>query len=226
VSKAKERLLFKMYQMTLFEWQQTPKRQEQILYNCSVVDGSDDWIPFSIGMSWEIGYYRGPLTDIHIGPHTHQVLCSIRPHTDKNRRPTGINREFILQNLEANGIKNIDMPSNSYLRTLPHFQFVISPEGNGIDCHRHYEALMAGCIPIVERNERLLEKYGNCPILFTDDYTDITPEYLKTKYNDMLHKTWDFSRLCLDTFDAATQAQIKFNGNRWSRSLIQREWYT
>ena len=182
-------------------------------------------IPFSIGMSWEIGLYQGSLADIQIGPHGHMAFCAIRPHTDKERRPTGINREFILQTLESNGIKNINVPSYAYLRMLPHFKFVISPEGNGIDCHRHYEALMAGCIPIVERNEQLHEKYGDCPILFTDDYSEITPEYLTDKYKEILHKTWDFSRLCLDTFDAQTQAQIKINGNHWSKRLIGREWY-
>ena len=215
-----------MYRMTLFEWQKTLKQRDQLMYNCSEFEHcNDEWIPFSIGMSWEIGLYQGSLADIQIGPHGHMAFCAIRPHTDKERRPTGINREFILQTLESNGIKNINVPSYAYLRMLPHFKFVISPEGNGIDCHRHYEALMAGCIPIVERNEQLHEKYGDCPILFTDDYSEITPEYLTDKYKEILHKTWDFSRLCLDTFDAQTQAQIKINGNHWSKRLIGREWY-
>jgi len=212
--------------MTLFEWQRTLKRREQILYNCSEFDRlNDEWVPFSIGMGWQIIFYNGPLNEIQIGPHNHPVLCAIGNGSDNRRRPTGINRNFILQNLQSNGIKNVDMPNSSYLRMLPHFQFVISPEGNGIDCHRHYEALMAGCIPIVERNERLLEKYGNCPILFTEDYSEITSEYLEEKYKEMLHKTWDFSRLCLDAFDVENQAQIKANGNYWSKRLTGREWY-
>jgi hypothetical protein len=215
-----------MYHMTLFEWQRTLKQREQLMYNCSEYDKlNDEWIPFSIGMNWEIMLYKGPLEDIQIGPHYHQVLCAISTGTDNKRRPNGVNRRFILQNLESNGIKNVTIPHAAYLRMLPYFQFVISPEGNGIDCHRHYEALMAGCIPIVERNDRLLEKYGNCPILFTDDYSEITPEYLTVKYTEMLHKTWDFSRLCLDTFDADTQMQIKANGNYWAMRCSHQKWY-
>ena len=84
---------------------------------------------------------------------------------------------------------------------------------------------MAGCIPIVERNDQLVEKYGNCPILFTDDYSEITSDYLCKKHLEMLHKTWDFSRLCLDTYDAETQLQIKMNGNYWARTVGGREWY-
>lgn len=224
--KEMRRLLFKMYQMTLSEWQRTPKRHDQIMYNCSEFDRlNDEWIPFSIGMAWEVMHYNGPIDDIFVGPHEHQILCAIRTGTDNRRRPTGINRQFILQTLEANGIKNVDMPYLSYIRMLPHYKFIASPEGNGIDCHRHYEALMAGSIPIVERNDRLLEKYGNCPILFTDDFSEITPEYLDVKYEEMLHKTWDFSRLCLDTFDAKTQAQIKANGNYWGQRVGGRPWY-
>lgn len=215
-----------MYQMTLFEWQRMPKRRDQLMYNCSEFDRlNDEWIPFSIGMAWEIIFYNDSLDKIQIGPHTNQVLCAISNGTDTRRRPSGINRKFILQNLESNSIKNETIPHRSYLYMLPYFQFVISPEGNGIDCHRHYEALMAGCIPIVERNERLLEKYGNCPILFTEDYSEITPSYLEEKYREMLHKTWDFSRLCVDAFDTDTQVQIKQNGNYWSKRLTGHEWY-
>jgi len=216
----------KKYEMTLLEWQKTLKKREQIMYNCSEFDRlNDEWIPFSIGMCWDIINYNGPMDDIFIGPHEHQLLCAIRTGTDNTRRPSGINRRFILQTLEGNSIKNIDMPYLSYIRMLPHYKFIVSPEGNGIDCHRHYEALMAGCIPIVERNDRLFEKYGNCPILYTDDYSEINPEYLDTKYKEMLNKTWDFSRLCLDTFDADTQKQIKANGNYWGKRIGGREWY-
>jgi hypothetical protein len=215
-----------MYQMTLFEWQKMPKRREQLLYNCSEYTYmNDEWVPFPIGMSWQILNYKGTLEDIQKGPHDNQVLCAIHPRTDDRRRTTGKNRLSILHNLGKNGIHNTGMGNDDYLRTLTRHQFVISPEGNGIDCHRHYEALMAGCIPIVERNDKLLEKYGNCPILFTDDYSEIKSDYLCKKYLEMLHKTWDFSRLCLDTYDAETQAQIKMNGNYWAKRVGGREWY-
>ena len=215
-----------MYQMTLAEWQKRPKRRDQLLYNCSECDKlNDDWVPFSIGMSWQLANYQGSLEDLQIGSHTQDVVCAIYPTTDQNRRPTGINRRYILNTLQSNGIRNIFIQPEQFLRMLPHYKFVISPEGNGIDCHRHYEALMAGCIPIVERNERLLEKYGNCPILFTDDYSEIEPEYLAEMYDKMLHTTWDFSRLCLDTFDPAMQAEIKRNGNFWGNRLAKKSWY-
>jgi len=212
--------------MTLAEWQRFPKRRDQLLYNCSEFEHcNDEWLPFPIGMSWEIIKYGGAVDDCFKGSHNHPLMCAIRDGTDQQRRSKGFNRRFILDILRGNGIQNVEMTSAEYLRMLPEYQFVISPEGNGIDCHRHYEALMAGVIPIVERNERLYEKYGNCPFVMTDDYSEITPEYLASLYPTLLHKTWDFSRLCMDTFDADTQAVIRRNGNYWGLRTAGRTWY-
>jgi hypothetical protein len=216
-----------MYRMTLAEWQTKSKERSQLLYNCSeFIYQNDQWVPFPIGMSWGIINYRGPIQDIQVGPHNQQLLCAIITTTDEHRRPSGKNRKSIVETLRKKGVENHRIPNHHYLHSLPHFQFIISPEGNGIDCHRHYEALMAGCIPIVERNERLFEKYGNCPILYTDDYTEITQEYLDMKYKEMLDMTWDFSKLMLDTYNQETQEEIKKNGNFWSTKLTGIKWYS
>lgn len=213
--------------MTLAEWQTTSKNRNQLLYNCSEYSHlNDELVPFPIGMSWQFIYYNESLESIQKGSHDNLVLCAINATTDNRRRPKGINRSTILDKLAKNGISNTSMNSNDYFCTLPKYKFVISPEGNGIDCHRHYEALMAGCIPIIERNNHIVEKYGNCPILWTDDYSEITSDYLTEKYEEILHKIWDFSRLCLDTYDNETQTQIKANGNYWGTKLARREWYT
>jgi hypothetical protein len=108
---------------------------------------------------------------------------------------------------------------------LPKYKFIISPEGNGIDCHRHYEALMAGCIPIIEDNELIREKYKGCPILYTKDYSEITKEYLESKYEEMKNKYYDFSRLFLNYYDDKTQIEIKNNGNYWGNRLTGKTWY-
>jgi hypothetical protein len=106
-----------------------------------------------------------------------------------------------------------------YFDTLPSYKFVISPEGNGIDCHRHYEALLAGCIPVIERNPVIEEKYKGCPILYTNDYSEITPAYLELKYEEMKTQTYDFSRLFLEFYPSETQAEIKRCGNYWMKQL-------
>ncbi len=83
-----------------------------------------------------------------------------------------------VNNLHKNGITHRLIEHTQYFETLPSYKFIVSPEGNGIDCHRHYEALIAGCIPIIEYNTQTEEKYKNCPILYTKDYSEINEEFL------------------------------------------------
>jgi hypothetical protein len=54
-------------------------------------------------------------------------------------------------------------------------QFVVSPQGNGIDCHRTWEAMALGCIPIVKSHELdpLLSQF---PILIVPDWRLLTKE--------------------------------------------------
>jgi hypothetical protein len=59
------------------------------------------------------------------------------------------------------------------------YAFVISPHGDGLDCHRTWEALCLGCIPIVKTS--LIDKvYDNLPVLIVKDWKDITRELLNS----------------------------------------------
>lgn len=214
------------YVTTLREWQTSIKPINKLLYNCSEYSHkNDEWVPFPIGLQVYYIHYSGTLEQSQIGGHAKRVLCAINGNTDQRRRPNGVNRRSILKTLESASIYNQSVRSDEYFRIIPTYKFVISPEGNGIDCHRHYEALMAGSIPIVEDNELIRKKYGNCPILYTKDYSEITPEYLDRKYSEMLDAVWDFSSLFLDSYDQPVQDQIKSNGNYWGKTLTGKIWY-
>lgn len=78
-----------------------------------------------------------------------------------------------MKNLIKNGFSNNKLSYDCYFNSLKKYKFIVSPEGNGIGCHRHYEALLSGYIPICEYNPRTEEKYKNIPILYTKDYSDI-----------------------------------------------------
>lgn len=64
------------------------------------------------------------------------------------------------------------------------YAFVISPPGNGLDCHRTWEALALGCIAITQKNpndkgQTLLDLlYNSLPILTVHSYSDITAQLL------------------------------------------------
>jgi hypothetical protein len=214
--------------LTLRQWQQTVKPKEEILYNCSEFQHlNDEWVPFSIGMQYKIMDFKyAPLEPFQIGPHNNTVFCGIVTTTDQRRRGhLPVNRNIIEHTLSRNGIHNTKVDSVTYFRILPTYKFVISPEGNGIDCHRHYEALMAGAIPIVEDNELIREKYKGCPILYTKDYSEINESYLQEIYEKMINETYDFSPVILTSYSPEYQAQIKENGNYWAQRLTGQKWY-
>ena len=210
---------------TLKEWQEQPKDINNLIVQASVIDGSDSWQPFPIGMQYNYIYNYEKGEKIQLGTHQNTVLSAINTTTDKRRRPFGNNRESIVNNLENNGIINKLIDHSEYFELLPTYKFVISPEGNGIDCHRHYEALLAGCIPIIEYNVDIVEKYKGCPILYTKDYAEITEEYLTQVYNKMVDTTYDFSRLFLSNYDNETINTIKTCSDFWMYRLTNKKWY-
>jgi hypothetical protein len=77
----------------------------------------------------------------------------------------------------------------SYLTTLNKYQFVVSPPGNGIDCHRTWEALYLNTIPIVIRSP-IYDSFDELPIMILDDWDQLlylTPEMLANYYAKHLH---------------------------------------
>ncbi|KAA8494263.1 hypothetical protein FVE85_4238 [Porphyridium purpureum] len=64
----------------------------------------------------------------------------------------------------------------SHHEVLPVYQFVASPPGRGFDCHRTWEAMLYGCIPIVERHGPYEEMYAGLPVLMTSDWNLSRPE--------------------------------------------------
>lgn len=78
----------------------------------------------------------------------------------------------------------------SYLIDLSKYKFVASPDGNGVDCFRTWEALYLGVIPIVKNNvmTRKFKDMG-IPLLIIDDWSEILKfdeEFLIKKYNDFM----------------------------------------
>jgi hypothetical protein len=211
---------------TLKQWQTQIKSIDTLIFNASEhTQLNDAWVPYTIGMAVWFAKYNGTIEQAQIGSHGNLLLCAIRKHTDSRRRPNGLNRESIINTLQYNGFRNLELNINTYYNILPSYKFVASPEGNGIDCHRHYEALLAGCIPIIEYNEGIAKKYEGCPILFTNDYSEINEEYLNKKYEEMINKEYDFSKLFIHNYDKSIQNEIIDNGNYWNMRINGFNWY-
>jgi hypothetical protein len=57
------------------------------------------------------------------------------------------------------------------------YKYVISPLGNGLDCHRTWEAIVLGCIPIV-KSSVLDPLYNGLPVLIVKNWSDINQDLL------------------------------------------------
>jgi len=218
-----------MVKMTLREWQNVLKHPNELIVQNSTLNQQDGITASSIGMSFQYVKALKINTDLkvyQIGSHDKLVLCSISDSTDSRRRcNNNINRKRIIKILENNYIKNENNEYLEYFMKLPQYKFIISPEGNGIDCHRHYEALMAGSVPIVEDNPTIRSKYGNVPILYTKDYSEINEIYLNEVYKNLLDTQFDFSQLFLSFWSPEEQDMIKIRGNSWCMKLANMGYY-
>ena len=61
--------------------------------------------------------------------------------------------------------------------------FVLSPLGHGLDCHRTWEALVLGCIVVVETSP-LDSLYRDLPVLILQNWADLNEEVLRKTVED------------------------------------------
>lgn len=85
------------------------------------------------------------------------------------------------------------VPCNQILRMYNNYQFVISPHGRGLDCHRTWELFMLGCIVIVKTSS-LDNMYTNndLPVVIIDNWDDLNTnlsEKLNQWYQEKFHLT-------------------------------------
>lgn len=57
------------------------------------------------------------------------------------------------------------------------YQFVLSPHGAGLDCHRTWEALLLGCIVIV-KTAKLNDLFSTLPVIAVNDWREISSDFL------------------------------------------------
>ncbi len=70
------------------------------------------------------------------------------------------------------------MPRVNLWKQMSEYQFVISPHGSGLDCHRTWEALILGSYVIVEKSV-LDPLYKGLPVKILDDFKEISLDNLK-----------------------------------------------
>jgi len=150
--------------------QETPKKQEEIIFKLNK-------IPFN---------ERIPKLYINFAN-------SIRgKYGEKDRKNALEQTPKDLQIIEKDNI-----PRNETWTNMSKYAFVLSPHGNGLDCHRTWEALVLGCIPVVKKSS-LDVLYEDLPVLIVDDWSDINKDLLNSTIEMFKRKNFNYDKLKLD----------------------------
>jgi hypothetical protein len=91
----------------------------------------------------------------------------------------------------------VRVPRMASWRNQSKYAFVLSPPGEGLDCHRTWEALCLGCIPIL-LSSPLDTMFEDLPVLIVSSWSDLSEDLLNRTI--LLHKTGKFKmeKLTLD----------------------------
>ena len=103
---------------------------------------------------------------------------------DRKEALEQLSKEIIFK--ESTFVKRVDTWKNQV-----QYSFVISPFGNGLDCHRTWESLVLGCIPIV-KSSGLDSLFKDLPVLIINKWSDITQELLNETINKFSNMEKDF----------------------------------
>lgn len=138
-----------------------------------------DLIPIPIGIENHIGESKGTCINLQFWEN-YELNCKYRKQyhlysnfTIKNHA----SRQDWYQHLKHQEFGFSEPTSyEHYLHDMHHAYFCASPRGNGLDCHRTWEALYMDCIPIVPKH--FIYDTFDAPIIQIENVKIITPEWL------------------------------------------------
>ncbi len=78
-------------------------------------------------------------------------------------------------------------PFKDYLTDLTHVKFIVCPPGNGLDCHRQWEALLMGATPVMLHGP--LDSLMDDLALFVHDWSEVTEELLTKEWELRKNRT-------------------------------------
>lgn len=96
--------------------------------------------------------------------------------SNRKHRPKAYSQALRFKNVQ---IVRGNLSYDTYLRHMGNAKFVLSPPGNGFDCHRTWEALLMGAAPVV-LSSALDPLYYKIPAVIVDDWPRVTEKYLSS----------------------------------------------
>jgi hypothetical protein len=104
-------------------------------------------------------------------------------------------RQEALEKIEVSALFKIPQYQQRLLtwKMQRRFCFVASPEGGGRDCHRTWEALALGCVPIVKSWGEGDSLFEGLPVWIVKDWSEVTQKACEQKKREFENVVVDFS---------------------------------
>ena len=106
-------------------------------------------------------------------------------------------------------IEKNHLPRISSWQRQAECMFVISPEGAGIDCHRTWEAILLGCVPVLKKSPftKLLEQL---PVVLLDDWSEFNAANMIQHVDRLNKQKFNFSSVFLQFWDRKINSKPEF----------------
>jgi len=177
-----------------YSYLQLLKDYNDEVFSVNAFEYNEKLVPIPIGLENRRLHHNGILSRyINLSnniPTNPAVFHSFSLHTNPKERGHYLE---CLNNYElAEGYDRLDQ--QTYLETISKYMFCFSPPGNGIDCHRTWEAITMNVVPICVKSP-LIDFFVSLelPIWAIEDFSEITkfksPELLKEKYLQVIKKS-------------------------------------
>ncbi len=124
---------------------------------------------------------------------TNKIYTNFALNADRFKQRKDCLEEIPKNLLDSCGGKN---KRTKTWKLMTNYAFVLSPYGNGMDCHRHWEAIILGCIPIIKSREFNL-MFNDLPILNVENWSDINEDLLNDTIEKFKHQNFKMEKLTL-----------------------------
>ena len=126
-----------------------------------------DLIPIPIGVENDKGPSKGPYADFSFiekyqtieNKITNKIYCNFQSRNRVRRR--------VFKKLKKEGFVDQWKKYEDYCANMSKYKYIASPNGNGLDCHRTWEALYLGSYPVVQKHF-MYDAFSGLPIVQTD----------------------------------------------------------
>lgn len=150
--------------------------------------------------------------ECHLPSSQEEILINIKnnsKHFDERIKKIYVN--FTLNNDRFNDRKsalnqipkdlldnNLDpVPRTKNWEKISSYKFVLSPFGYGMDCHRTWEALCLGCIPIV-RAPNFKNLFSDLPVLIVNNWNEVNEDLLDHGIRMFKENNFNYNKLKLE----------------------------